>query len=249
MKGFALLVKGMVLNTVRDPQTLFWNLAFPVFWLLIYKLVFGRFLESVPNGGGWLLSGLIVLNLLAFGLITSSTQMVDMRDKGVLRRLKATPLPAWQLFLAYLVNNVLVCAAQIGILIVAGIVLVDAKLSVSGLLSATPLILAGIVTFTALGQVISSVAQKIGAAVAIVQILYFGQMFISNLIMPLEQMPKLVQQIAAVLPAYLLGDLVRSPLLGNGWSANSGADLALLGAYAVAAALLSARFFRWEPRA
>lgn len=249
MKRFALLTKALVLSTLRDPQTLFWNLIFPVFWLGIYRLVFGRFLDNQPNGGGWILAGLIVLNLLAFGLIGSSAQMVEMRDKGVLRRLKATPLPAWQVFAAYLINNVLVCLAQIAVLIVAGIAIAGAQLTVKGLLQALPMILAGIIAFTALGQVISSLAPKMGLALAIGQIFYFGQMFVTNLIMPLEEMPDAVRAVAVYLPGYLVGELVRAPLLGQGWSSASGWNLLLLLAYTAVAALIAARFFRWDPRA
>jgi ABC-2 type transport system permease protein len=249
MKRFALLTKALVLSTLREPQTLFWNLLFPVFWLVIYKMVFGRFLDGQPNGGGWILAGLIVLNLLSFGLIGSSAQMVEMRDKGVLRRLKATPLPAWQMFVAYLVNNVLVCLAQIAVLIAAGVMIAGARLTLAGLLQALPMILAGIVAFTALGQVISSLAPKMGLALAIGQIAYFGQMFVTDLIMPLEAMPESVRKVAVYLPGYLVGDLVRAPLLGNGWSSATGGDLLLLLAYTLAAGLVAARFFRWEPRA
>ena len=249
MKRFMLLTKAMVLSTLREPQTLFWNLIFPVFWLVIYKVVFGRFLDSLPNGGGWILAGLIVLNLLSFGLIGSSAQMVEMRDKGVLRRLKTTPLPAWQVFVAYLINNVLVCLAQIAMLIGAGMLIAGAQLTLAGLLQALPMILAGIVAFTALGQVISSLAPKMGMALAIGQIFYFGQMFVTNLIMPLEAMPEAVRKVAVVLPGYLVGDLVRAPLLGNGWSSATGWNLLLLLAYTVVAGLVAARFFRWEPRA
>ncbi len=249
MKRFALLTKALVLSTLRDPYTLFWNLIFPVFWLAIYRVVFGRFLDSQPNGGGWILAGLIVLNLLAFGLIGSSAQMVEMRDKGVLRRLKATPLPAWQMFVAYLLNNVLVCLAQIAVLIIAGILIAGAQLTLAGLIQSLPMILAGIIAFTSLGQVISSLAPKMGLALAIGQIFYFGQMFVTNLIMPLEAMPEAVRKVAVYLPGYLVGELVRSPLLGKGWSGETGWNLLLLLAYTLAAGLIASRFFRWEPRA
>ncbi len=48
MKRFLILTQSLFLSYLRDGQVLFWNLAFPVFLLLIYYVVFGE-----TNVGGY----------------------------------------------------------------------------------------------------------------------------------------------------------------------------------------------------
>lgn len=66
----------------------------------------------------WVLPGVLVFNALAFGLITSSSMMLTMRELGVLRRLQATPMPAGQLVGAYFLVNVTIVLLQ-SLLIIA----------------------------------------------------------------------------------------------------------------------------------
>src|SRR5258705_5026187 len=98
MRRFIIFTKAMFLMQLRSREVLFWNFAFPVFLMLI----FGTIERSFIN---WMTPGLIVLNALSFGLVGSSSMMVELRDKGILRRLRATPLPAAQLLGAYLIVN------------------------------------------------------------------------------------------------------------------------------------------------
>ncbi len=117
MKRFLILTKSLLLSYVRDPQTLFWNLVFPVFLLVIYRVIFGSSSVGGVDYMTWVVPGVIVLNILSFGLVGSSAFMTQMRENGVLRRLQATPVPPLKLFGAYMVVNVLMCLAQTVIVI------------------------------------------------------------------------------------------------------------------------------------
>jgi ABC-2 type transport system permease protein len=247
MKRLLLLTKGLVLSTLRDPQVLFWNIAFPLFWAVIYRFLFGRFINSIDNGGMWMLAGLISLNLLAFGLIGSSTQMLELREKGVLRRMRASPLPAWQMFVAYLINNMLICFAQIAVIATAGALVLSARTTLAGALLALPMLLICVIGMTALGQLVSSLAPRAGVALAIGQILYFAQMFVTNLVMPLEALPESIRAIAVWLPGYLIGDLMRAPLMSATLSPTVLSSAVLMLIYTVVCGVLASRFFRWEP--
>jgi ABC-2 type transport system permease protein len=249
MKRFLVLTKAMTVMHLRNRSTLFWNLAFPVFLLLIYSQIFG----SMDVGGtgfmAWVVPGLVVFNILTFGLLSSGTLMVNMRERGVLRRLEASPVPAGQLVGSYLLVNVLIAMLQSTIIVVFAALVFRTPLTLTGTLCALPMVVLGVLTFVALGQVISGVAATAGVAVAIGQILNFSQMFITDMIMPMTFMPEWIQKIAPYLPAYAMVQLVRPPLLDGSVSPDLWRNLLVMVGYTVVAGLVAARLFRWAPRA
>ena len=105
MKRFLILTKAMTLMHLRNGYVLFWNFAFPILLMVIYGAIMSQYMD-------YMTPGVIVLNALSFGLVSSSTMMLEMREKGVLRRLQATPLPAVQLIGSYLLVNIVIGILQ-----------------------------------------------------------------------------------------------------------------------------------------
>ncbi len=157
MKRFLIFTKAMLLIHLRSREVLFWNFAFPVFLMFVYGLILSKYMQ-------WMTPGVLVLNALSFGLISSATLLVSMREKGILRRLRATPLPAAQLLGAYLLVNLLLGLSQAALILLVGVVAYGLPLTWAGLLLGAPMIVAGVLTFLALGQVVSGLAPKAGVA-------------------------------------------------------------------------------------
>ena len=251
MYRFTTFTRSLALIHLRNRTVLFWNLLFPVLMLVLYGTVFTPNLTGASadfNFINWVLPGVLVFNALAFGLITSSSLMLTMRELGVLRRLQATPMPAGQVVAAYLLVNVAIVLLQSLVIIAAAILLFDATVTAAGLLLTLPMLLVGIVTFVALGQVVSGVAQTAGIALIIGQVAYWALLFVTDMIMPLEVMPPWIQRVGVYLPSYAVVQLVRPPLLEGVLDPNLGRNLLLAVAYTVVAGFAAARLFRWSPR-
>ena len=249
MRRYLVLTKAMTLMHLRNRSTLFWNLAFPVFLLVIYSQIFGAMDVGGIGFMAWVVPGVVVFNILSFGLLSSGTLMVNMREQGVLRRLQASPIPAAQLVGSYLLVNVLIALLQSTIILGFAAVVFRTPLTLGGALWALPMIILGTITFVALGQLISGVAATAGVAVAVGQILNFSQMFIADMIMPLDFLPDWLQKVAPFLPAYATVQLVRPPLVDGHLGPHVWPNLLLLAGYAIVAGLVAARLFRWSPRA
>lgn len=242
MKRFLILTKAMTLMHLRNGYVLFWNFAFPVLLMLIYGAVMRQFMD-------YMTPGVIVLNAFSFGLVASSTMMLEMREKSVLRRLQATPLPAGQLIGSYLLVNIIIGVLQSTLIILTGVLLYRIPVTIPGLLLAYPMILAGLLAFMALGGIISGVAAKSGAATAVGMMIYFLLMFISDMVFPLDMLPDWLQNIVPYLPAYPVAQLVRSALLDATLDPRWITNLVLLCIYGIVGTLIAARLFRWEPKA
>jgi ABC-2 type transport system permease protein len=249
MKRFLILTKAMTLMHLRNRSTLFWNLAFPVFLLGIYSQIFGAMDVGGTDFVTWVVPGVVVFNILTFGLLSSGTMMVNMREKGILRRLQASPISAGQLVGSYLLVNMLIALSQSTIIVAFAALVFRMPLTLAGALQALPMIVLAVVAFVALGQVISGVATTAGVAVAVGQILNFSQMFITDMIMPMDMMPGWIQKLAPYLPAYATVQLVRPPLVDGSFSPNLWPNLLVVATYAVIAGIVAARLFRWAPKA
>ena len=241
MKRFLILTKAMTLMHLRNGYVLFWNFAFPVLLMVIYGAIMSQYMD-------YMTPGVIVLNALSFGLVSSSTMMLEMREKSILRRLQATPLPAGQLIGSYLLVNIIIGILQSTLIILSGVLLYKTPITFPGLLLAYPMILAGLLAFMALGGIISGVTAKSSAATAIGMTIYFLLMFISDMIFPLDMLPAWLQRITAYLPAYPVAQLVRSAMLDATLDPKWITNMLLLLAHGIGATLIAARLFRWEPK-
>lgn len=242
MKRFLILTKSLALIQLRNGAVLFWNFAFPVLLMLIYGVLMSQYMD-------YMTPGVIVLNALSFGLVGSSTMMLEMREKSILRRLQATTLPAWQLIVSYLLVNIIVGTLQSTLIIVTGALLYGVPVSFQSLALAYPMIVLGLLTFMSLGGIISGVAPKAGTATAVGMTVYFLLMFISDMIFPLDMLPEGLQNVIPYLPAYPVVQLVRSALLDASLDPQWMTYLVLLVVYGVIATLIASRLFRWEPKA
>ena len=241
MKRFLILTKAMTLMHLRNGYVLFWNFAFPILLMIIYGAIMSQYMD-------YMTPGVIVLNILSFGLVSSSTMMLEMREKGVLRRLQATPLPAVQMIGSYLLVNIVIGVLQSALIILAGVLLYKVPVSAMGLLLAFPMILIGLLAFMALGGIISGVSAKAGSATAIGMTVYFLLMFISDMIFPLDMLPAWLQNVVPYLPAYPVVQLVRSAMLDASLDPQWASQMLLLAVYGIVATLLAAKLFRWEPK-
>ena len=242
MKRFLILTKAIFLMHLRNGFVLFWNFAFPVLLMLIYGVVMSQYMD-------YMTPGVIVLNALSFGLVGSSNMMLEMREKSVLRRLQASPLPAGQLIGSYLLVNLLIGILQSTLIIIAGVLLYKVPVSGLSLALAYPMILAGLLAFMALGGIISGVAAKAGTATAVGMTIYSSLMFISDMVFPLDMLPNWLRNVVPYLPAYPVVQLVRSALLDAALDPKWIAHLLLLTTYGIGATLIAAKLFRWEPKA
>jgi ABC-2 type transport system permease protein len=241
MKRFLILTKAMLLMNMRNRTALFWNFAFPIGLIVLYGMIW-------PQIIAWLTAGIIVLNLMSSGLLGDAAWLTSMRERGMLRRVRATPLPAWQLIAAYVVARLLLTLVQSSAIVATAMLLYGAAFSWVGLLAALPLVIIGGFVFLLLGQAIASVAPNNAAAGAIGQVIYFPLMFVSNLFLPIDQLPAWIANLTRWTPATMLVDLVRPALVPIDAVQPAWLNALGLACYGLIALLLAAQLFQWEPQ-
>jgi ABC-2 type transport system permease protein len=194
-------------QSFTNPVELISHFLWPV--LLLIALFFLR----DRTFGGFQLGALVLPSMVgmnaAMGMVSMSQQLTADREDGTLLRAKATPNG----MLGYLVGKVVSVAggllADLAILLIPGLLLVDG-LTVGG--SLIWVLLLGLVATLPLGAVLGSVFTS-ARAQGLIQLPVLGLIGISGIFYPITALPGWVQGIAQVFPIYWLGLGMRSAFL------------------------------------
>jgi ABC-2 type transport system permease protein len=242
--AFDSLVRTEALLLVREIVPLLWGVGFP----MILFAVMGSFSHGPDKSlGGFSLVAsyepiLIAFTVATFALQGLPTQLAGYRERGILRRLNATPVGAGRLLAAQLtVNLTIALISTIGILIVGAAAFgVPLPGQPAGFALALLLTAAAMLT---LGLFIASIARSGRVAAAVGTMVFLPLMFFAGLWMPQATMPKGLLAVGDHTP---LGAAVAAlhDSMTSQWPSASG--LAVLAGYAVVFGLLAWRLFRWE---
>ena len=237
----------------RNPASAFFTFAFPLMFMVIFNLIFGSSKYS-PFGPGGRVSQFYTPALMAFSIITACYTNIAMgvvfaREEGILKRKRGTPLPPWIYLFARIIVSVMVAVLLVVIIGLFGRIFYQVKLPGFRTLPALVVALVvGSATFCAIGLAMTSFVPNVDAAPAVVNATIFPLLFISDIFIPLQRHTGVLPTIANIFPVKHLSNAViaaYSPYaVGSGFQ---GKDLAILGAWGVAAVIVSLRTFRWEP--
>jgi ABC-2 type transport system permease protein len=196
------------------------------------------------NSVSFFVPSILAMALMQLGVF-ASIPLVQQREKLILKRLNATPLPRWVLVGSNVLVRLVIAAAQTALILGIGVALLHVQVD------GNPLVIAGFVvlgalTFTSIGYVIASFARTEEAANGITSVVQFPLMFLSGIFFPLEVLPSWLRNVATFMPLTYLGDALRQTMVGGTPFVPLAVDFAVLGGWLVVTLAISARFFRWQ---
>ena len=192
----------------------------------------------------YLVPSILAMALMQLGVF-AAIPLVQQREKGILKRIGATPLARWKL----VGSNVLLrlILAIVDAVVILGIGLLFFNVQILGnLLAVAGLVLLGAGTFLALGFLMASFLKTEEQAQGVVQVVQMPMMFLSGIFFPFAFMPGFLQSIARFLPLTYLGDGLRQIMVHGTPVAPLGMDVAILAGWLVVCLGISIRSFRWE---
>jgi ABC-2 type transport system permease protein len=196
------------------------------------------------TAAAFLVPGILGMALMQLGVF-GAVPLVAQREKLILKRLGATPLPRWTLVGSNVILRLLIGLVQAVLIVGIGIAVFGVQI-LGSLLAMIGLVVLGALTFIAIGYVVAAFARTEEAANGIVQVIQFPMMFLSGVFFPLELMPALLRPIAVVLPLTYLGDALRQVMVDGTPLAPLPVDIAVLMGWFVVCLFIAARYFRWE---
>lgn len=196
------------------------------------------------NSVSFFVPSILAMALMQLGVF-AAIPLVQQREKLILKRLSATPLPRWTLVGSNVIVRLIIAAAQTLIILGIGIAVLGVEVTGNPVTIAGFVVL-GALTFTSIGYVIASFARTEEAANGMTSIVQFPLMFLSGIFFPLEVMPEWLRGVATFMPLTYLGDALRQTMVGGTAFAPLGLDALVLAGWLVVTLGLSARFFRWQ---
>lgn len=210
-------IRVELLKMLRTPAFAIPTIVFPVMFYLLFGVLLGSARGNVQMGT-YLLATYAVFGTMAPGLFGFGVSLAFEREQGLLTFRQALPAPPGAFLLARMVMAMVFVSISTLLLIVVAVTLGGVTLSpLQGLLLYLVNVV-GVLPFSAIGLFFGTLASG-NAAPAIINMIYLPMAFLSGLWMPLQFLPKILQDLAPVWPAHHLAQLaletVDAPTVGS----------------------------------
>jgi ABC-2 type transport system permease protein len=233
------IFKTMMITSLRDKITLFYSILFPIGLLVGLGYYFDND-AYIPR----LLTGVIALSSIFWGVSGIAFQVHWQRSRGVFKLLKLTPFPTIG-FIFLMTAARTVIGIFINLLVLAvGVILFDVNVTFGEVLTFTGMIAVGTLCFTCMGFLISNFANNEGQINMISNLFYLPMVFGADTFYSLDQAPKWVVKMGELFP---LGYYVHGLRAALDISSESVIKpLIILVIYMFALLVLAALTFKWE---
>ena len=202
-------------------------------------------LQSTNIGAvSYLVPSILAMALMQLGVF-AAIPLVQQREKGILKRIGATPLPRWKLVGSNVLLRLLVAIVDAVVILGIGFLVFGVQI-VGNVLAMVGLVLLGASAFLALGFMLASFLKTEEQATGVVQVVQMPMMFLSGIFFSFDSMPSFLKTVGMAMPLTYLGDGLRQVMVNGTQLVPLGADVAILTGWLVVCLGIAARSFRWE---
>jgi ABC-2 type transport system permease protein len=239
-----------LLGLMRNRQARFFTMILPLIFLIIFVSVFGNNTVGPEHvkSSTYYVPGLSALAVIASSFVNLVISVTELRESGVLKRRRATPVPAWAVIGGRTLTALITSLVVMTVLLAVGRFAYGVRLPEATIPAVALTAVVGSVTFCSLGYAVSTVISSADSAQPTVQAMVLPLYFISGVFIPNVSLPRWLQDVAKAFPVQHLADGLHhayDPAVhGTGivWS-----DIGVLALWAVIGLAIALRRFQWMP--
>jgi ABC-2 type transport system permease protein len=239
---------------LRNRQAQFFTFALPVMFLVIFASIFGGQNQTVKVAGGRIdtsvsyVPGIMALGIIAAAFINLVISVTAQRESGVLKRRRATPVPASALIAGRALTAVVTALAIAAVLTAIGWAAFAAHVPARTAPALAVAVIVGALAFCCLGYALASVIHDQEAAQPVTQGVMLPLYFISGVFVAVSTLPRWLVDIADVFPVrHLAAALLTAYNPHTHGAGIAGTDLLIVAAWGAAGLLVALRRFSWLP--
>lgn len=235
---------------LREPITVVFTLALPLMVLYLLGGVFGASVD--PNAEfvvyrgfpatSWYTPAYVAVAVSGFTVISAPAHLVEYRESGVLRRLKASGVSKQVLLASQFLIALVIAGAGALLLLVVALAATDVDTPRHWVWFAVACLLAAAV-LALLGLALGAVMPTARAAQSVGLVLWFMLLLLCGGGPPPEVLPDSLRTLGDWLPLTPVIEMVQEPWLAGTWAWRATAIALLIGAVSATVAWLR---FRWE---
>jgi len=245
---------SFVLHQLRFEQRSFWRSREAAVFIFVFPLLLYSLLASVYSAeiNGLPSADVLLAGLFSYGAANTAfaglaITLVGRREAGILKRLRATPLPPRAYLMAVLLSTLVIFALQAVALLALGRFGFGADMpkNMIGFLGA---IAVGVACFAGLGVGGAALIRSAEGASAVVNVVLLPMAFLAGSFGPTRHYPPVLQAVADVLPLTYFVKLVNGVVLDGDSLFAEPWQLAIVVAWGLAGLAIALRWFSWMPR-
>ncbi|WP_433215893.1 ABC transporter permease [Dactylosporangium sp. CS-047395] len=242
---------------LRSRESVVFTLAFPLILLCVFGAVFGGEIAPGVTFTQYFAAGMIAAGLLSTGFQSLAIQIPIEREKGILKRLRGTPMPRAAYFIGKVVMVLAIGLVETILLVTVATLFFNVELPATGAkwLTFVWVALLGITACTLCGIAFSSLARSGRSGPAVVTPVAIVLQFISGVFFQYTELPDWMRGIASVFPLKWMTQGMRSVFLPDSFAVQEpsgswqhGTIALVLAAWIVVAGVLCLLTFRWTER-
>jgi ABC-2 type transport system permease protein len=238
--------KGELLLYRRSRELAFFTFLLPMIFFVLLGSTYGHDTVDGVKGSHYLEAGMIGYGAISIAFAGLAIVLVIRRESGILKRLRATPLPAPAYIAAVLTAFLAAFAVEVVGLILLGRLLfgIGPPDQIASLVLG---LLLGAIAFCGLGIGVTALIKSAEGASAVVNAIYLPAAFIAGAFFSPRHFPSVLRALADVLPLTYFLRLIRNVMLHNQAIWTQGTNVAVITAWGIAGVIVALRYFRWEP--
>lgn len=246
MKRFFIYLKTELKLSLRDMNMVIFAVIMPLIVFIIFGIVYG--VKPAYDGANYTaleqsFGAVSAIAICASGLMGIPLAVSGLREMKILKRLRVTPVSPVFILGVELAMYVIYCTVSIALLAIAALCWgVRVHGSIWAFLGSWFLTM---ISTHSVGMLVGGVAKNTKQASIIACILYFPMLVLSGTTLPIEVMPKAMQQVVSVFPLTQGITMMKNMFLGIGASSIV-LPICVMLVVTVICSALSVCFFRWE---
>jgi ABC-2 type transport system permease protein len=225
----------------RNPSAAFFNFLLP----LLFLGFFGAIFHGNQHDLNVIVPGIAGMSVLSTTFTALAYNMTFLREQGVLKRIRGTPMPGSSYLLGIAGNAVTNTAIQIAIITVAGRVFFGTGWP-KDWAELILFVVAGVLCFASLGVAFSHVIPNFDATSAYVNAVFLPVIFVSGVFYDAAKAPGFIKGIAQALPLKHVIDGLSGAMVNGSGIGQHVTALGVIAAWSILGVALAVRGFTWD---
>jgi ABC-2 type transport system permease protein len=193
----------------------------------------------------FLVPGILGVTTMQLAVFSVAFALVADKQRGVLRRIMATPIRVTNLLAAHVMTRLVIASGQVAVLLIVALILFNVTV-VGGVGPLVVVALLGTILFLTIGFSLAGWAQTEDQVPAIAQLITLPQFFFSGVFFSKNAAPEAIRPITNLLPLTFLNDALREISVQGATLWDVRTQIVGLLVWTVLGFILAVRLFRFE---